>query len=303
MKNCPKCGRDNRDDATMCRECGARLDPVEEKITCPICGTENLSDAKFCDKCGKQLGVDVPNKSISEASSTKADNGTSNSNCNHYKTSTKKESASVASPSSDASGKNSNFGVVAAIACVIVLIAVLAVGLGALENDDSDNHSFTKIDDVNAKPLDGTYHLSGGIELKDGTEYWTVAEITFDDGRLVSKNTNTAVKEVGKDWDSNVSLTRPIVRVNSPDLYPPSDPIPEFGYLSVEESIVAHNPFLDDMTGCNDKYLKLSSGQVKGYGFEDSNGNIYYLLKDGTLAGYTQSYNGHDVLTVFDYRS
>jgi len=56
MKNCPKCGRDNRDDATMCRECGARLDPVEEKITCPICGTENLSDAKFCDKCGRPFG-------------------------------------------------------------------------------------------------------------------------------------------------------------------------------------------------------------------------------------------------------
>lgn len=56
MKRCPKCGRENRDDATICRECGADLTFGNGGAVCPVCGTENLSDAKFCDKCGRPFG-------------------------------------------------------------------------------------------------------------------------------------------------------------------------------------------------------------------------------------------------------
>ena len=279
MKNCPKCGRDNRDDATMCRECGARLDPVEEKITCPICGTENLSDAKFCDKCGRKFGAAASLKPAPEVA-------TSNSVPMNELTATMKK----------------GFAVCVVLALVIVLVCYSGVLTDYGDRDDgrSDNG---KIDKVNAKALDGIYHLSGGIKLDDGTEYWTEAQITFDDGRLVNKNSNTTVKETNEDWGSGVTIKRPTIHINGGEEIVVPDPVPMPGYMSVKESMAAHNPFLQSMKDCNDMYIKLSSGQVQGYGFEDSNGNVYYLLKDGTLAGYMQKYNGYDVLTVFDYRS
>lgn len=51
---CPACGTSNDLDAEHCKECGARLAPVE----CPSCGTENDPDAKFCKRCATSLGSD-----------------------------------------------------------------------------------------------------------------------------------------------------------------------------------------------------------------------------------------------------
>ena len=275
MKNCPKCGRENRDDATICRECGANLTSGKDGVVCPVCGTENLSDAKFCDKCGKKLGATV----VAEAVPVVATNN--------------------ASQKPKGNSKGVVIGV-AIIAVAIIAMVAIAVASGAFDSDDSNGYK--KIDDVNAIPLDGTYHLSGGVKLDDGTEYWTVADIVFDNGRLVTKSFSTAVKGPSEDWDSGVNIARPTVGINSPALPPNPEPVVP-GHMSTKDSIIAHNFFLEDMKSCNDRYIKLSGGEVVGYGFEDSYGNIYYLLKDGRLAGYSQSYNGVKVLTVLDYHS
>ena len=49
---CPKCDRENREEAKFCANCGARL-----VLACPQCGTELPPSARFCDACGAQVGV------------------------------------------------------------------------------------------------------------------------------------------------------------------------------------------------------------------------------------------------------
>lgn len=274
MKCCPKCGRENRDDATICRECGASLNPSKDGVICPVCGTENLSDAKFCDKCGSRFAVAATPKAVSEAT---IDDGVSRKEIYKF------------------------MGRGIAVCLAIFVAIMLVFSSGILVDDDQDDGG--KIDLVQAKALDGTYHLSGGVKLNDGTEYWMVADISFNDGNLISKNSNTIVKEPDEDWDSGVNINRPTIHINSGEEIVVPDPPTAPGYTSVKDSMVAHNQFLEGMEDCADKYIKLSTGEVTGYGFEDSSGNIYYLLKDGRLAGYSQSYNGVKVLTVLDYHS
>jgi predicted ATPase/class 3 adenylate cyclase len=47
---CPKCARDNPDDAKFCVGCGNPFG-----IGCAKCGAENPSDASFCKQCGTRL--------------------------------------------------------------------------------------------------------------------------------------------------------------------------------------------------------------------------------------------------------
>jgi ABC-type oligopeptide transport system substrate-binding subunit/class 3 adenylate cyclase/tetratricopeptide (TPR) repeat protein len=49
---CPKCNKENPEDATFCMKCGAKL-----TLACAQCGTELPldPDARFCLKCGSQL--------------------------------------------------------------------------------------------------------------------------------------------------------------------------------------------------------------------------------------------------------
>jgi class 3 adenylate cyclase len=48
---CPKCARDNPDDAKFCVGCG---NPLGGR--CAKCGAENPADASFCKQCGTRLG-------------------------------------------------------------------------------------------------------------------------------------------------------------------------------------------------------------------------------------------------------
>jgi class 3 adenylate cyclase/tetratricopeptide (TPR) repeat protein len=54
---CSKCGAENRETASFCDKCGAKLSPK-----CPSCGAENRSDAKFCDSCGAALSGSASTK-------------------------------------------------------------------------------------------------------------------------------------------------------------------------------------------------------------------------------------------------
>ena len=56
---CPKCARDNPDDAKFCVGCGGALGG-----RCAKCGAENPSDASFCKQCGTRLVA----KAVSSAS-------------------------------------------------------------------------------------------------------------------------------------------------------------------------------------------------------------------------------------------
>jgi class 3 adenylate cyclase/predicted ATPase len=49
---CPKCNRQNPEDASFCMKCGARLD-----LVCPQCGAElpRDPDVRFCFKCGREI--------------------------------------------------------------------------------------------------------------------------------------------------------------------------------------------------------------------------------------------------------
>jgi predicted ATPase/class 3 adenylate cyclase len=47
---CPKCQRENPEDAIFCNGCGQKLE-----LACPECGKLNPPDSKFCNKCGHNL--------------------------------------------------------------------------------------------------------------------------------------------------------------------------------------------------------------------------------------------------------
>jgi len=49
---CPKCGTENIETRSFCRECGAKL-----SLICAQCGLENLPGDKFCGKCGHSLAL------------------------------------------------------------------------------------------------------------------------------------------------------------------------------------------------------------------------------------------------------
>lgn len=52
---CPQCPHENREGATFCDECGARL-----STECHACGRENRHGAKFCNACGTSLRPHAP---------------------------------------------------------------------------------------------------------------------------------------------------------------------------------------------------------------------------------------------------
>src|SRR5207302_3387630 len=49
---CPSCGKENRESAKFCGECGSNF-AVE--TACPRCGASNPTTQKFCDGCGSSL--------------------------------------------------------------------------------------------------------------------------------------------------------------------------------------------------------------------------------------------------------
>ena len=61
---CAKCGSDNREGATFCRECASPL-----STNCAACGALNQPGAKFCDECGAAL-VDGAQATVAEATPT-----------------------------------------------------------------------------------------------------------------------------------------------------------------------------------------------------------------------------------------
>ncbi|MDR3258460.1 MAG: zinc ribbon domain-containing protein [Fusobacteriaceae bacterium] len=60
-KKCPICGIENINEAKFCKECGAKLEKMEESTiekettVCAQCGMVNNTDAKFCQGCGENL--------------------------------------------------------------------------------------------------------------------------------------------------------------------------------------------------------------------------------------------------------
>jgi class 3 adenylate cyclase/tetratricopeptide (TPR) repeat protein len=72
---CPKCARDNPDDAKFCVGCG---NPFGRR--CAKCGAENPADASFCKQCGTRLGgivapPAIPSSEQISISAEQADSG------------------------------------------------------------------------------------------------------------------------------------------------------------------------------------------------------------------------------------
>ena len=53
MKICPKCNKENSDNAKFCDRCGNSFFKK-----CPQCGADNSLIAQFCNQCGKKLSLD-----------------------------------------------------------------------------------------------------------------------------------------------------------------------------------------------------------------------------------------------------
>jgi len=51
---CPSCGRENRDNAKFCRDCGATF---AVGLSCSGCGAAYGPGQKFCDECGDSLAT------------------------------------------------------------------------------------------------------------------------------------------------------------------------------------------------------------------------------------------------------
>lgn len=58
---CPKCGKDNPDEAVFCGSCGMafpKMPKLETKVTfCPKCGSKVEKGAAFCGACGASLNT------------------------------------------------------------------------------------------------------------------------------------------------------------------------------------------------------------------------------------------------------
>ena len=80
MKTCGYCGRENEDEAAVCRECGQNEFPVPQKVKtqveqtpfeapvpdvqpdqeaalCPFCLFPNLPERQWCKQCGAPLNI------------------------------------------------------------------------------------------------------------------------------------------------------------------------------------------------------------------------------------------------------
>lgn len=56
--DCKGCGAENKDNATFCANCGAKLDKLESASNgrkCPECEFENPAEGKYCARCGYAL--------------------------------------------------------------------------------------------------------------------------------------------------------------------------------------------------------------------------------------------------------
>lgn len=61
---CPRCWRDNSDEASFCGECGAQL-----AETCSVCGTSNPPVSRFCRRCGVAVGLGATSKGFTSPQS------------------------------------------------------------------------------------------------------------------------------------------------------------------------------------------------------------------------------------------
>ncbi len=59
MKICPKCNKENSDNAKFCDRCGNSFFKK-----CPQCGADNSLIAQFCNQCGNKLSTDGGEKTI-----------------------------------------------------------------------------------------------------------------------------------------------------------------------------------------------------------------------------------------------
>ncbi len=63
--DCPKCRRQNPEDAIFCNGCGHKLE-----IECPKCGKANPPGSKFCNKCGNDISIPFATKEMRDTTET-----------------------------------------------------------------------------------------------------------------------------------------------------------------------------------------------------------------------------------------
>ena len=236
-------------------------------VKCDKCGFDNPPGSSFCNKCGNPVSEPQPAPAQAEP---------------------------IIKPNvevKDASKPVTIFCVVATLAIVVIV----AFMLPSILNNDPDDDNQRK-DLVNAVPLNGTYTLTGSTELDDGTEYYTTSVFTFNKGSMVNCNVKTTINEPSA--PSGIDLNRHTVSINGGEVPNIPDGTTMPGYVSTDESIADHNPFLSGMTGGHCKTLTTSNGSKSVHGFSDSRGNIYYLSVGGELVGYEYHSDGVRLLAI-----
>lgn len=75
MKNCPKCKKENNENAKFCSYCGEKFEEVEKKAAkfCPKCGEKLVEGTQVCSKCGFDAEHKVFTKKVDKEKANKKD--------------------------------------------------------------------------------------------------------------------------------------------------------------------------------------------------------------------------------------
>lgn len=242
-------------------------------VFCGKCGTKNPDDNIYCRQCGARL-LTEESAPVYEPPNIQVKPKDSPEEIIVVKT----------------GGKRAAVAIIAIAA--IALLCVLAWGYVDTSDQDGGLEPGYTMD-----PLDGTYVLKGSATTSDkSTTYSGTVTFQFDNGKLINKSVNI---QTTSNSNPGITISPPTIdRVNNPESSMMTPP-PMLHALGFMDSMRHYNPFLKDMddTGTT-RTVYYNGGELKGYGFRDSNGDKFFVSTDGKLASYCNT--GYSVPIYFN---
>lgn len=228
---------------------------------CKRCGRINPDGIQICKECGSPL--DGP---VRPAPSNAGSRGTS---------------------APKASGFQKNQAVAAWGFCIAMIILAVVV-FSMIANDDEQNVPSDDNDPVisyNIQPLDGTFVLSGSATTSDKTAtYSGTATFRFVNGNLVDRQIDV---ETINNPGSGIDLSRPTITPGGEHQSGCMHVYPVKG-MDYHETMEYVNPFLRDLENHGDcRHVTIDGKTVSGCGFEDREGNTYFVSEDGRLVSFS----------------
>lgn len=232
---------------------------------CGKCGTENPDGNRFCGKCGAVIDMPVQSPKAEPVSGNTTPNGSTNSG------STSEEVCKVMASKAPL--------VIGLMVALVVIVAACFILLGGDSNSNDEPDLAFDID-----PLNGTFELSGSSTSSDKTfVYSGKASFVFSDGKLVNKGFNTWSTPLEQ---SGIDLNRPIITPGGEHQRACMHVLP-IGALDYHETMQYVNPFLKNLNSTGEYREVVIDGEtVRGCGFKDTDGNVFFVSADGRLVSY-----------------